>query len=47
MMKISCITKSAVSNMRARLYRRLFGKNGSATDLDAFIRSFPDVVNQM
>ncbi len=45
--EIFCISRSATSNMRSRLYSKLFGKNGSATDLDVFIRSFPDCVNNM
>ena len=45
--EIFCISRSAISNMRSRLYCKLFGKNGSATDLDVFIRSFPDCVNNM
>lgn len=45
--EIFCISRSATSNMRSRLYNKLFGKNGSATDLDVFIRSFPDCVNNM
>lgn len=45
--ELFCISRSAVSNIRSRLYCKLFGKNGSATDLDDFIRSFPDCVNKM
>ena len=35
-----CKSKSAVSMIRTRMYKKIFGKNGQATELDEYIRNF-------
>lgn len=40
MAQMLCRTKSAISIARSRLYKKLTGKEGSASDLDTFISEF-------
>lgn len=38
---ILCKTQQAITNLRKRLYQKMFGKEGSADDLNQFLRLFP------
>jgi tetratricopeptide (TPR) repeat protein len=38
---ILCRTQQAITNLRKRLYQKMFGKEGSADDLNQFLRLFP------
>ena len=40
---IQCKTQQAITNLRKRLYQKIFGKEGSADDLNQFVRLFPQV----
>ena len=39
---ILCRTQQAITNLRKRLYHKMFNKDGTADDLTQFIRLFPD-----
>lgn len=36
---ILCLTKSAISNQRKRLYKKAFGEDGSPDDWDEIVRA--------
>jgi hypothetical protein len=38
---ILCKTQQAITNLRKRLYQKMFGKEGSADELNQFLRLFP------
>lgn len=38
---ILCRTQQAITNLRKRLYQKMFGKEGSADELNQFLRLFP------
>ena len=38
---ILCRTQQAINNLRKRLYQKMFGKEGSADELNQFLRLFP------
>ena len=39
---ILCKTQQAITNLRKRLYQKMFSKEGTADELNQFIRLFPD-----
>ena len=38
---ILCKTQQAITNLRKRLYQKIFAKEGSADDMNQFLRLFP------
>ena len=37
---ILCKSKSAITMIRNRMYKKIFGKNGTTTALDEYIKNF-------